>query len=241
MATTLKSKGKAGPHTDPLTQHRNLVVRETWGHGGQQDGLHSRGPLHPHAPSPRPLLTRQMRTSALKRVRVGKFLRCPEIATYAQAVNMKLSEACKRTHVLMPFTIRQKGKHPKYQQTSSGHIHGKLFSTPSAEPQAASQMWHLSSEKDAKPQTLRHFTLHIQRRQLNPAQRHRGAESGAPRDTLCSPWVTLLTDLQSGSRGLDLTAEPDLDIGMHVEGRWVYPEDILKVTTPVITISSKQG
>lgn len=93
-------------------------------------------------------------------------------------------------------------------------------------------MRYRSSEKDVKPRTLR------QKLQLNPAQGADKHSPGAP-DTLCSLRVPLLLGLQSGPSGLDLTAEPDLDTGMHVEGRWAHPEGVLKVIASMITISGK--
>lgn len=92
-----------------------------------------------------------------------------------------------------------------------------------------SQIWHLSHEKDAKREVLGPFILRIVKRLLKPAQ--------GGHVTRWSPWVTPLLDrgLVCAQGAGRLTAEADLDIGVHVGGRRGHPKGMLKVTDSVIT------
>lgn len=117
--------------------------------------------------------------------------------------------------------------------------HSRAIITLEAQPQAISQIWHSSYEKDVKRQALRHPTLHIPKLQLKLAQWCRQADAGNSIHTMLhSPrgdstaWPR---DCVQGPRLL--TAEPDP--GVYVGGRWGHPENILNVTASAVTISSK--
>lgn len=90
-------------------------------------------------------------------VTVGKFRRCPGTAAYLRSVNRKLSRTHWEHRSWCPLQLHRREHSLVYQQTSSVCSHRKLFSTPEAEPQATSQIWHLSSEKDAKCIDLKTF------------------------------------------------------------------------------------
>lgn len=123
---------------------------------GQPEGLGSRLSLHhqlvgqaPSSPSEGAMQPGE--------VRVGKFLGCPGTAAYSHSVNRKLSETHWEHRSRCPLQLHRREHSLVYQQTSSVCSHRKLFSTPEAEPQATSQIWHLSSEKDAKCIDLKTF------------------------------------------------------------------------------------
>lgn len=138
--TTRRWKGKAGPRANSLTEHDPVV-----GDLGRKVVWTEHQSLMSIVIS---ILTWQMRQQALKG-QVWTFLRCPDIATYSHALNMKLSETHGRKHLLMPFTIKQKGKiltirrHHLYafkgNYLQHHRLNHKLFFRQ-----------HLSYEKDAK-------------------------------------------------------------------------------------------
>lgn len=152
------------------------------------------------------------------------------MATYSHARNVKLSETRGEKHLLMPFTIKHKENvlnvRSRYLYAFEGNYLQYHFSdmTP--------QSWERCQTRGLR-------TFHTPHRKA-PAQTRPGGQATRILErhvTRWSPWVTPLLDrgLVCAQGAGRLTAEADLDIGVHVGGRRGHPKGMLKVTDSVIT------